>query len=168
VITVTREPRDVFAARSLASFTGKPITVGHPGTEVAPDNYRALAVGHVVRARQGKGADADVVLGDLFITDPRTADQVQRGALRALSVGYTADYIPTGPGSARQVDIVANHLALLRDGEARCGPRCAIGDDRSKLTVDARHFMRTSRARARREQAAGAAMAKRITDFWQK
>jgi hypothetical protein len=127
-ITVTREPKDVFAARSLASFTGKPITIEHPDSDVNGENYRRHAVGHVLRARRGEGADADVVLGDLFITDPEAAELVQDGVLRALSVGYNADYIPTGPGRARQVDIVVNHLALLPPGAARCGPRCVIGD----------------------------------------
>jgi hypothetical protein len=128
LIVVTRSPREVFRPRSLASFTGKPITLDHPDAEVTGDNYRVHAIGHVIGARRGEGADADVVLGDLFITDPRAAQLIERGTHRSLSVGYNADYIPTGPGRARQVDIIANHLALLPNGAARCGPRCAIGD----------------------------------------
>jgi Uncharacterized protein conserved in bacteria (DUF2213) len=137
MIVVRRDPREVFDPRSLASFTGKPVTLGHPDDYVNGGNYRDLAVGHVISARRGEGADADVVLGDLMITDPRAVEMVRRGTHRALSAGYTANYTRAERGRATQHDIVINHIALLRNGEARCGPRCMIGDQAWRaMTLD--------------------------------
>jgi hypothetical protein len=138
IITVHRSADEVFAPRSLASFTGKPVTVGHPDDYVNGGNYRQHAVGHVMSARRGEGENEDTVTGDLFISDARAADAVLSGTHRALSVGYSASYRPMGCGRASQHDIVANHVALLPNGGARCGDRCVVRDSKPRETVMSR------------------------------
>jgi uncharacterized protein len=124
-VDVDRPEREIFDPVSIASFEGKPVTLDHPMTNIGPWNWRQHAVGHVQHVRRGEGAQADLLIGDLLITDPQAIDAIRSG-LRGVSVGYDANYDTFGPGRARQRDIRANHIALV--SEPRCGPRCAIGD----------------------------------------
>jgi hypothetical protein len=123
MISVDREPAEVFDAASIASFAGKPIVDDHPMDMIDPDNITAHQIGTVtnVRASPGDG----VLLADLLFTTRRGIELV-RGGKRGVSVGYDARYEQTGPDTARQRRIRANHVALV--DEARCGPVCSIGD----------------------------------------
>lgn len=129
VLMVNRAPEEVFRPETVASFEGKPVVNGHPAEDVHPDNWRELAVGHMMNVRRGAGADDDLLLADLLITNRAEIDAVRAG-LREVSCGYDADYEGTGAGRARQYNIYGNHLALVEAG--RCGPRCAIGDSQFK------------------------------------
>jgi hypothetical protein len=125
MIAVERTPAEVFDPRSVRSFEGKPLVDEHPLDMVDPSNITQHQIGHVFNVRRGAPPDDDVLLGDIMVTSPRGIALVRNGK-RAVSVGYGADYIPTGPTSARQIKIRANHLALVTEG--RCGARCQIGD----------------------------------------
>jgi hypothetical protein len=129
-LIVNRPEAEVFDPRSLASYIGKPIVLLHPDDLVTPENVREHQIGTVLAARRGEGNNADIVVGDLMITDAEAIELIRRGTHRALSAGYDANYVQRGRGFADQRDIRINHVALLRNGDARCGPRCAIGDSR--------------------------------------
>lgn len=125
-ILIDRSPEEVFRPETIASFEGKPITLDHPISDVTIDNWRELACGHAQNIRRGDGALDDLLLGDLVITCPNAISAVRSRDIRQVSAGYDADYESTGPGRGRQTNIIGNHIALVN--EARCGPRCSIGD----------------------------------------
>ena len=121
-----REPEQVFAPAALASFEGKPVTLGHPDVdEVTPDDWRQYAVGHVTNVRRGQGDDADKVIADLVISDAAAIDAINRG-LREVSCGYDVTVEQVEPGVERQTHIRGNHVALVQAG--RAGSECAIRD----------------------------------------
>jgi hypothetical protein len=124
-VTITRDEDEVFRPDTVLSIIGKPVTNDHPDELVVPGNWAGTAVGHVVSARRGTGADASLLLGDIMICEPQAIQDVLSGKVE-VSAGYDADYEETGPGRGRQRNIYYNHLALVDKG--RCGPRCAIGD----------------------------------------
>ena len=121
-----REPAEVFAPAALASFEGKPVTLGHPDVdEVTPDDWRQYAVGHVTNVRRGQGDDADKVIADLVISDAAAIDAINSG-LREVSCGYDVTVEQVEPGVERQTHIRGNHVALVQAG--RAGSECAIRD----------------------------------------
>lgn len=123
---ITRGAADLFAAETLASFEGKPVTLEHPPDFVTPDTWKQYAVGTVQNVRQGEGADSDKLLADLLLTDARAIEAVRAKRLRELSCGYDAEYFADAPGKGRQTTIRGNHVALVSAG--RCGSACAIQD----------------------------------------
>jgi hypothetical protein len=142
IIRVERLPEDVFTPETIASFAGKPVigvmggsTTAHGTGDVNPTNWKQLAVGVVQNPRRGEGLDDDLLLADLLITDADAIAAVRSG-LREVSCGYDADYEELGPGRARQMNIIGNHVALVEHG--RCGPRCSIGDHAMALTLKER------------------------------
>lgn len=126
LIIVTRTPEEVFRDETMASFEGKPVTLGHPDEFVGPASWNQLSVGTTFNVRRGTGIEDDFLFADLLITSQAAIDEVQQG-LREVSCGYEADYEQTEPGRGVQRNIVGNHVALVERG--RCGPRCAIGDE---------------------------------------
>ena len=129
-----REPEQVFAPAALASFEGKPVTLGHPDVdEVTPDDWRQYAVGHVTNVRRGQGDDADKVIADLVISDAAAIDAINSG-LREVSCGYDVTVEQVEPGVERQTHIRGNHVALVPAG--RAGSECAIRDSKGGVTMD--------------------------------
>lgn len=129
-VRVYRPEAAVFAKDSLATFAGKPVTIGHPSGMVNASNWKALAVGDIGEdiARDGEFVRVSIKLMDA------AAIQVVKGGTRELSMGYTTpiemhdgrtptgeayDAIQTGP-------IKINHLAIVPKG--RAGSECRIGD----------------------------------------
>lgn len=129
VVSIERHPDDVFSPEAMASARGKPVVNDHPTDEdgnridVSPDNWRDLAVGHIIDPR--RSAD-DFLVADLLITDRNAIDLINLAGKRQLSCGYDADYQDLGPGRGRQHNIRINHVALVDYG--RCGPFCSIAD----------------------------------------
>jgi hypothetical protein len=85
-----------------------------------------------MNVRRGTGADEDVILADLLLTEKRAIRDVTADK-REVSAGYEADYEQLEPGRGRQTNIIGNHIALVDRG--RCGPRCAIGDHQLESTT---------------------------------
>lgn len=127
LIRVSRGPDDLFRPETIASFEGKPVTLGHPDEFVTPDNIKQHAVGTMSNVRRGAGLDNELMIADLLITDRAAIDAIQKGGIEEVSNGYEADYEQQQPGRAAQRNILGNHVALVERG--RCGPRCAIGDE---------------------------------------
>lgn len=122
-----RDPDEVFAPAALASFEGKPVTIGHPADMVTADDWRQYAVGHVQNVRRGEGDDADKVIADLVISDAAAIDRIN-GGLREISCGYDADLEQVEKGVERQTNIRGNHVAIVPAG--RAGAQCAIRDEK--------------------------------------
>lgn len=125
VAYVERTDKELFADETLASFVGASIVDEHPEDDVTPENWRKLAKGVVLTARRGTGDEADLVLGDILVTDSELIASIRAGK-REVSAGYDADYTQVSDGVGKQTNIIVNHIALVERG--RCGPRCAIGD----------------------------------------
>lgn len=133
-----REAADVFSPAALASFEGKPVTLGHPPVEaVTPEDWRQYAVGHVTNVRRGEGDDADKVVADLVISDAAAIDAID-GGLREVSCGYDVTLEQVEPGVERQTRIRGNHVALVQAG--RAGSECAIRDTKPE-TNGGKHDM---------------------------
>lgn len=126
---ITRSIEDLCTSKTIASFEGKPVTIGHPdggGQFVGPENWQDFAVGIVQNVRQGDGDDVDKLIADLLITDLEAISVVKRKSLRQLSCGYDAKFIETDKNKGIQKNIVGNHVALVQAG--RCGSECSIFD----------------------------------------
>lgn len=129
-----RDPEQVFAPAALASFEGKPVTLGHPPVDaVTPETWREYAVGTVKDVRRGQGDDADKVIADLIISDAAAIAAIEDG-LRELSCGYDVTLEQVEPGIERQTMIRGNHVALVDAG--RAGSECAIRDAAPEKSFD--------------------------------
>ncbi len=127
-VKIYRDEAEVFAADSVRSFIGRPITNDHPTTPVTASNWRDHARGTVM----GAVRDGEYLAFDLVLMDQAAIAAVDAGK-RELSNGYACqlDWTPgtTKDGQhydARQVGIRGNHVALVDAG--RAGPNCAIKD----------------------------------------
>lgn len=147
-IIVRRTPEEVFSERSIASFEGMAVTIGHPRDFngdiifVAPENWRLLAHGHIQNVRRGEGDKSDLLLADVIVKSPEGLRAIDDGD-DEVSCGYDADYEEISPGLANQSAITGNHLALVPNG--RAGFRCKIGDAMPSTTKN--WFTRLMKAR---------------------
>ncbi|ELY4859596.1 DUF2213 domain-containing protein [Enterobacter roggenkampii] len=148
LIIVRRTPEEVFSERTIASFEGMNVTIGHPKDFggniifVTPENWRRLANGHIQNVRRGEGANSDLLLADVIVKTPEAIQAVEDGD-DEVSCGYDADYRQISPGVAEQYAITGNHLALVPNG--RAGSRCALGDAMPSTTKN--WFTRLLKAR---------------------
>lgn len=131
-IPVYRPASEVFDIKSLASFEGKPVTNEHPDEDVKPENYSRYACGHVQNVHVGVGKDANKVLADLYITDPKLIYLIQHGK-REISCGYYAEERRDADGRICQTRIRGNHVAVVRNG--RAGRNVCIRD-RNPFTLE--------------------------------
>lgn len=136
-VKVYRDDAEVFAADSVRSFIGRPITNDHPRDAVTATNWKDHARGVVMGAMR----DGDYLAFDLVLMDAAAIDAVRSGK-RELSNGYQCqlDWTPgmTKDGiayDARQVGIKGNHVALVDRG--RAGSDCAIKDGEKFALCDA-------------------------------
>lgn len=82
-----RPPEEVFNADSLASFKGKPITLGHPGA-VNSRNSRKHQVGTMLDVGRKDGSNVAV---PIIIHADEAISQAKSGRARQLSLGYRLD-----------------------------------------------------------------------------
>ncbi|MEG3086172.1 DUF2213 domain-containing protein [Sphingomonas sp. PB4P5] len=127
-VNVLRDAAQVFDARSLGSFVGKPITDDHPTEGVNASNWRDHARGVIM----GAVKDGDHVGFDLAFLDGATIAKVDAGKVE-LSNGYSCKLefgdFQAADGTkcaARQTNITGNHIALVDRG--RAGASCRVGD----------------------------------------
>ena len=126
-----RDPAEVFAAASLDSLKGAPVTDLH-SVMVTPANVKNLQVGFV---GEDIRKDANFVTGTLTIQDAETIRKVEDGDRRELSAGYTC-VVDATPGVYKgehydgvQRSIQYNHAALLPRNGGRAGPEVALHMD---------------------------------------
>lgn len=128
-VAVWRDEAEVFAKRSLDTFSRLPVTNDHPAEPVTAETWKDVAVGttgdDVLR-------DGEYLRIGLKITDAAAVAAIRAGK-RELSVGYdtvldwTPGTAPDGtPFDARQTAIAANHIAIVHRG--RAGNMASIGD----------------------------------------
>lgn len=129
MVRVHRLPDQVFRPETMASFAGKPLVIEHPDEDVTPENWKDLAKGVFFDPHRGVGAEDDLLLADALVYDPETIRMILEGEITEVSAGYDAGYVEDEEklGEGYQVDILGNHVALVRNG--RCGPRCSIRDE---------------------------------------
>ncbi len=124
MISVMRPVEEVFAAETMASFEGMPVTNDHPSDGVDIENIRRVQAGHAHNIRRGAGEESDLLLADLIITDPGLIDAILNGK-REISCGYTYE-LHEENGQYIQRKIRGNHIAVVDAG--RAGPRVSIRD----------------------------------------
>ncbi len=129
MVRVYRPAEEVFADKSLQSFTHAPVTVNHPDEAVNAGNWKDLAVGEVSTAAK---KDGDWVWLPLILKDKDAIASVESGK-RELSAGYECqlDWTPGTAPDGQQFDAVQrnikiNHLAIV--DRARAGSQARIGD----------------------------------------
>lgn len=128
-VRVYRPADEVFADKSLQSFTHAPVTVNHPDEAVNAGNWKDLAVGEVSTAAK---KDGDWVWLPLILKDAAAIASVESGK-RELSAGYECqlDWTPGTTADGQAFDAVQrgikiNHLAIV--DRARAGSQARIGD----------------------------------------
>ena len=134
-----RPADEVFAADSLATLRGRPVTDMHPAERrVTADNWKKLSVGHV---GDDVGHDDTFVNGHVRIEDADAVKSVDAGARRDLSCGYDCELDPT-PGEfngerydAVQRNIRYNHVAVLPPGKGRAGSEVSLRLDGAAIEV---------------------------------
>lgn len=133
-IVVERTADVLFDPDTIASFEGKSVTIGHPAEPVGPENWAAVSKGIAQNVRRGEGHQSDLMLADLLVMDREAIRRVRSKGfdkLDQVSNGYDAKYEQIAPGRARQVRIVGNHVALVKN--ARCGSTCSVQDSADNL-----------------------------------
>ena len=140
LIPVYRPEAEVFSPETIASFEGMPVTNDHPPEGVDVSNIRALQKGHAHNIRRGSGKEADLLLADLIITDPKLIDLVLSGK-REISCGYTYELCEEN-GQYIQRKIRGNHVAVVDAG--RAGPRVSIKDNKPEETERSKTIMKKS------------------------
>lgn len=129
-ISITRDDASLFDEKTMASFEGKAVTIGHPADFVSPMNWQSLANGHMQNVRRGTGADSDKLLADLLLVTAQAISLIKNG-LREVSLGYDAKYEQVEPGIGIQTEIMGNHVALVRKG--RNGSEVAVRDSAPEI-----------------------------------
>ena len=134
LVSVWRPEEEVFSPETVASFEGMPVTNDHPPGGVDAENIRRLQSGHAHNVRRGTGAESDLLLADLIITDPCLADTVLAGK-REISCGYTYELCEENNRYVQRKSR-GNHIAVVDAG--RAGSRVSIKDrkcERSKRNM---------------------------------
>lgn len=114
----------LFAADSMASMRGRPITDLHPGKFVTPLTRKGVQVGHV---SDDVKRDGDYLSAPVYVTDATEIALVEKGERRDVSCGYTCDLDETPgvfdgiPYQRVQRNRVYNHLGLGPEGWGRAG-----------------------------------------------
>lgn len=133
VVRVYRAPEQVFRQDAMASYSGVPITIGHPKAGVTAANWKDVARGEV---GEDVIRDGEFVRVPMMLRDQRAIEEVERGT-RELSAGYTAEITftdgvsPSGePYDACMTDLKQNHVAIVKS--ARGGAELRIGDEQGR------------------------------------
>jgi hypothetical protein len=120
-----RPESEVFHADSLASFAGRPLTIGHRLDAVDSTTWREVSVGDV---RDDAHRDGTYVRATVQVNDANTIRRVDSKELVEVSCGYRCDLDNTPgtfqgqPYDAVQRNIRLNHVALLPPDHGRAGP----------------------------------------------
>lgn len=137
-----RHPDEVFAADSIATLNGAPVTdLDHHRSLINTHNWREATMGHVEAAR----ADASkYVSADVVINDAKAVVDVENGRLHDISCGYSCRLDFTeGEFEGERYDAVQrqiryNHVAVLPKGKGRAGTDVALRlDGKDAVCVEA-------------------------------
>lgn len=126
IVTVYREPSEVFDQIAMASFEGKAFTDTHPSVNVTADNWQMYSKGELTNIRRGEGDKSNFLLSDILVRDPIVINEIYSGAKREISAGYDCEYVERD-GKIYQTKIRGNHAALVQCG--RAGSQVRINDE---------------------------------------
>ena len=119
-----RPPQEVFSKESLASYGGRPLTIGHRLDAVTADKWSDVAVGDV---RDDAHQADKFVRATVQVSDAKTVERLGKDLIE-VSCGYRCDLdstpgiSPDGePYDAIQRNIRLNHVALLPANKGRAG-----------------------------------------------
>lgn len=143
IVTVYREPNEVFDLKTIASFNGKAFTDTHPSVDVTADNWSIYSKGELTDVRRGKGAMSNFLVADILVRDPIVINEIESGAKREVSAGYECEYVERD-GKIYQTAIRGNHVALVQAG--RAGSAVRINDEQAKLPSTYRRVKILSKA----------------------
>jgi hypothetical protein len=148
VLVEYRPAEEVFAADSLASLAGVPVTLRHPAGDVTRDNARDVQVGHASdlppEARvKVDGSPDEWVRAALYVADGSVQDAIERGEAGTISCGYSCELemtpgvLPDGTKyDAIQRNIRFNHVAILTTQEKpRAGGEAKLRLDSKEKTM---------------------------------
>lgn len=118
IVELHREWEDV--KKLKYTLEGKPVVYFHPDrdTDIDLNNLNELTVGHLQNVREAKAEGYNVLIGDLFLKDKQVIKQVKEGRLREISLGYFYEINDDNKSRLKQVDMVAEHIALVDQGRA--------------------------------------------------
>lgn len=118
MLTVHRDWEEV--RKLKGSLEGKPVIVYHTerGVDLDLDNIKSYKVGHLQNVRESTYDDYNVLIGDLFIDDKDTIDKIKSGELREISLGYFYDLDDSNRSQIKQMNMIAEHIALVDKGRA--------------------------------------------------
>lgn len=130
LVNVYRPESTVFSKDSMATFSGKPVTLLHPPEPVDASNWKKYAVGDV---GEEIARDGDFIRVPIKIMDAATIEAIE-GGTKELSVGYNVDVAiedgVTPEGEKYQAiqrgHLKVNHIAVVP--RARGGQELRIGD----------------------------------------
>lgn len=126
IVTVYREPSEVFDQVAMASFEGKAFTDTHPNVDVNVDNWQIYSKGELTNIRRGTGDKSNLLFSDIIVRDPVVINEIYSGAKREISAGYDCEYVEEN-GKIYQRNIRGNHAALVQCG--RAGHLVKINDE---------------------------------------
>jgi len=151
IITVYRDPEDVFSKSAMASFEGKPVTNEHPSDMVNPQNVEGLVKGVAQNIRRS----GEYLIADLVIYDALLIAEIENGK-REVSCGYNAAY-EMRDGKLYQISIEGNHIAVVESG--RAGDKVSIRDSKPKTKIE-----RSVKMNAKKSKSTGIAGA--LANIW--
>lgn len=117
IVTVYREPEEVFDKKTIASFNGKAFTDTHPSVDVTADNWSIFGKGEITNVRRGTDQMSGYLLADILVRDPIVINEILSGSKREVSAGYNCEYVEKD-GKIYQTSIRGNHVALVQAGRA--------------------------------------------------
>lgn len=131
-VGIYRPAEEVFAAASVATFAGVPVTNNHPPAMLDTTNTKQYMVGF---SGDVLTEDAGYMVGNITLTDAAAIAAFNAGK-KELSNGYRSDIdwtAGTAPDGTTydgiQRNIRGNHIAMVDAG--RCGPACRIIDEKA-------------------------------------
>lgn len=131
IVRLLRPLNEVSKDESINGLNCKPVTLQHPDVDVTPENVQELSVGMSANDVAFDGLNARITL---TVTRKDAIEAMERGEVRAISCGYSADVTPdTGNWQGTEYDgvmknIKYNHIALVLAGRAGDAVNFRIGD----------------------------------------
>ncbi|SPY33224.1 DUF2213 domain-containing protein [Pasteurella canis] len=134
---VARTENSLFSDRTLASFEGVPLTIGHPEQGVNAKNWKDLSVG-VVRNVKRVG---DTLAAEAWVYDDNAIKLIQDEGIEELSCGYDCDIVTTTVQDAdfEMSPMIGNHVAIVAKG--RCGPTVKFADEDKSIMSKSVKFL---------------------------
>lgn len=132
IYRVERPEDEVFAAKALASFEGKPVLDEHPNEDINAQNITRYIKGTARNVHRGEGELAGCVVADLIVYDGDLIREIENGK-REISCGYDCLWVPTDDGYTQR-EICGNHIAVV--GKGRAGHKVSIRDSERKTEME--------------------------------